>query len=215
LANTIFSHVSCIHARVVSIRMKMINIFYRQYKRETLKTIPPTYNRDDIVSFGDPEPKRNCYNFCAIIFKDSWRSSVTSANSMCGHGYDSNYESYHIKPGCVPPEGLVILLNQEDVDEMVICTLWQLRWDEWRYKFYRQSWTSCIMFFFKWEQTSKLKDRYWDTNMKNIPKHNQIRSGTQDGHQWFTKYYLAVFRWWHMITGKNFHSAKTRYYKLL
>jgi hypothetical protein len=49
----------------------MINIFYRQYKRETLKTIPPTYNRDDIVSFGDPEPKRNCCNFCAIIFKDS------------------------------------------------------------------------------------------------------------------------------------------------
>jgi hypothetical protein len=132
------------------------SIIFSQYKRETLKTIPPTYNRDDIVCFGDPEPKRNCCNFCAIIFKDSWRSSKIHEDhlwlqqiAMCGHGYDSNSESYHIKPGCVPPEGLVTLLNQEDVDEMVICTLWQLRWDEWRDKFYCQSWTSCIMFFLK------------------------------------------------------------------
>ena len=37
----------------------------------------------------------------------------------CVHAYGRNSELYHIKPGCVPPEGLVLLLNQEDVDEMV------------------------------------------------------------------------------------------------
>ena len=37
--DTIFSHVSCIRARVISITRKMMHNFNRQYKRETLKTI--------------------------------------------------------------------------------------------------------------------------------------------------------------------------------
>ncbi|KAM0861051.1 hypothetical protein ACQ4PT_046129 [Festuca glaucescens] len=48
--------------------------------------------------------------------KVEW-SNLLSA--MRNHGYRGNSELYHIKPGCVPPEGLVILLCQEDVDKMV------------------------------------------------------------------------------------------------
>ncbi|KAM0904587.1 hypothetical protein ACQ4PT_017913 [Festuca glaucescens] len=48
--------------------------------------------------------------------KAEWSNLLVA---MSEHKYNIDSELYYIKPGCVPPEGLVILLNQEDVDEMV------------------------------------------------------------------------------------------------
>jgi len=39
--------------------------------------------------------------------------------NLCCQGYKGKADLYYIKPGCVPPEGMVQISGQHDVDEML------------------------------------------------------------------------------------------------
>jgi hypothetical protein len=59
---------------------------------------------------------------CVHILTSPWPSGTHSSYMMFNlhdHDYRSFSELYYIKPGCVPPEGLVMLSCQEDVDDVV------------------------------------------------------------------------------------------------
>ena len=39
-------------------------------------------------------------------------------NLRC-HGYKGNADLYYLQPGCVPPDGMVLISGREDVEQMM------------------------------------------------------------------------------------------------
>lgn len=79
---------------------------FRVYKDREFSHVPKGYFEElpGLMTFTEP---------CAIV---EWSEMVLN---LCDHGYNWDSDLYYSEPGCVPPDGTVLISCQDHVDKML------------------------------------------------------------------------------------------------
>ena len=84
--------------------MQVIVMEFRVFNERNFFHVPKGYNnRPGEMTFVEPE-------------KVEWSEL---ASNLRHQGYKSDADVYYIKPGCVPPQGMIMISGEDDVRQMM------------------------------------------------------------------------------------------------